>query len=259
MLYKTRAIVLRDYELADQDKIIEIFSEKYGRIKLVAKGARKLKSKFAPTTQPLSYINILAYKSNKVDLDTLSECQLICLFPRMKKDLSRLASANYLVELVAKLTPIGEKNPRIFYLLLRSLSLLEEFPKDKVPLLIRAFELKLLRVLGYGPEPGKCINCGKKLKDINTVYFSTKRGGILCGACGEGRNVHALSKGACKTMLYLDYARLDDVRCLKVSEGVLEELEILPLLYIPYHTEQVISGHCFLREILKERKKDGRN
>lgn len=250
MLYKTRAIVLRDYELAEQDKIIEVFSEKYGRVKLVAKGARRLKSRFAPTTQIISYIDILAYQSRKLDLDTLSECQLISLFPEIKKDLLKMVSAGYLAELTAKLTPLRDRNLAIFVLLLKSLSLLEKFSKDKLITLLRAFELKFLQLLGYGPALRKCLDCGKKLEALKTCHFSVEGGGILCAVCAKDKKTTVISKGSIKTMLYISHSKLDDIKNLWVGRNSLRELEILPSLYIPYHSEQLISGYKFLKQLI---------
>jgi len=255
MLYKTRAIVLRDYELAEQDKIIEVFSEKYGRIKLVAKGARRLKSRFAPTTQIISYVDILAYQSRKLDLDTLSECQPISLFLLIKKDLLRMASANYVTELAAKLTPIHERNAAIFVLLLKTLSLLEKLPKDKLDLLLRAFELRFLRLLGYSPTLRRCLNCGRKLEALKTCYFSVEGGGILCEVCAKGKKISTISKGSIKSMLYLSHSKLDDIKNLRVDRNGLRELEILPSLYIPYHSGELISGYNFLKELTREENK----
>jgi len=249
MLYKTKAIVLRDYELAEQDKIIEVFSEKYGRIKLVAKGARRLKSRFAPTTQTISYVDILAYRSRKLDLDTLSECQSISLFSKTKKDLLRIASANYVTELIAKLTPARDSNPSLFVLTLRTLSLLEKFPKHKLDILLRAFELRLLRLLGYSPTLRRCLDCGKRLEVLKACYFSVESGGILCERCAKGREVPTICKGSVKAMLYLSDSRLSDISNLRVNQTALRELEIIPSLYIPYHSEQSISGHNFLKEL----------
>ncbi len=249
MLYKTRGVVLRDYELADQDKIIELFSQKYGKLKVVAKGARRLKSRFAPTVQPISYVDILAYRSKKGDLDTLSECQLISLFPKIKKDLLRMACANYIAELTAKLTPIQEKNVIIFSLVLQSLSVLGEFPKNKLHILLRAFELKLLRLLGYAPVLEECAKCRKKLKAMDTCYFCVEAGGILCEECARGKKSRVFSKGSIKTMLHLCYSELNDVKQLRLNKRMVEDLEILPFLFIPYHTKRFISGYKLVKEV----------
>ena len=95
-IYKTEASVLKDYDLGEQDKIIVFYSRRYGKIKVIAKGARRIKSKFAPLIQPPSYNSLLIYENRKGNLDVLSECVAKCQFLKIKKDFANKAKRNWI-------------------------------------------------------------------------------------------------------------------------------------------------------------------
>lgn len=111
MLYKTEAVILTDSDLGDQDKVITLFSKNYGKVKAVAKGARRLKSRFSPAIQMLSYVTAVLYESERMAMDTLNECEINSSFLGIRKDLLRLAYGYYVAELIMKFVQ-GSETPR---------------------------------------------------------------------------------------------------------------------------------------------------
>ena len=85
-ILKTKGIVLRDYELFDQDKIIVFHTRDLGMLKVVAKGARKIKSRFAAAVQFPCYIDMVVYKKQLSEMGLLTDCGVQHFFPRIKND-----------------------------------------------------------------------------------------------------------------------------------------------------------------------------
>jgi len=248
--YKTEAIVLRDYDLGEQDKIVVFYSRNYGKIKIVTKGARRIKSKFSSAIQPPSYDMLVVYKSQRGDLDTLSECKIKHPFIKIRKSLVRFAYSSYLAELIIKLTEDGEPAPVLFYLLLKSLFLLERVPEQNLNLLSRGFELKLLDILGYRPCLEKCVNCGKRIKFIKSLHLSIGLGGVLCEACQEeDKKRLAVSRQLIKLMEHLLYLRGEKICQLKIDKNIERELGVVSGALLSHQLRREMLTPSFIRNL----------
>lgn len=248
-LYKTEAIVLVDSDLGDQDKVITLFSKDYGKVRAVAKGARRLKSRFSPAIQMLSYITVVLYQSKRIAMDTLNECEINSSFLGMRNDLLRLAYGYYLAELMMKFVQ-GSETPRfLFDLLLKTLFALEKVPKQSLFGLIRGFELKMLTILGYRPFLEGCIDCGRPIKNSNSLYFSGYEGGILCASCSKDKAKKAISHKAVQWMRFLLTASLDKVAQVKLTQDLRRELELIPKDYIPQRVGEPLLSYSFIESV----------
>jgi len=246
-IYKAEAIILKDYDLGEQDKIIVFYSRQYGKIKAIVKGARRIKSKFASLIQPPSYNSLLVYKNRKGNLDVLSECVAKHQFLKIKKDLLRFAYVCYLIELIDKLTEQGESQSSLFRLLLKILFLMENTSKCSLNLLIESFQLKLLNILGYQPCLQRCINCGKNVSSISYFYFSLRLGGLLCGNCKsiDEKRV-SFSQEAFLLMRHLLSLRLEEVSGEKTNKGIEKEIEMILRAYFSYQGQIKMPDPCFI-------------
>ncbi|SJZ71451.1 DNA repair protein RecO [Selenihalanaerobacter shriftii] len=225
-LYKTEAIVLRHYELGEADKIIVLYTRNNGKVKAVANGVRKTKSRLAGGVELFTYNDLLLYKGKS--LFTISQCEIMNSFANLRGDLFKMAYASYLTEVVNEFAIEEEKNEPLFALILTTLYLLSE--KDDLELIIRFFELRLLNLLGYRPEVTGCVECDKVINKIKRVKFSSQSGGIVCTECSSfDQYAMHISRGALAIMqrlLEIDYRKLDR---LKVPDNFRRELaKILP-------------------------------
>lgn len=251
-IYKTEAIVLKDYDLGEQDKIVVFYSRRYGKIRAIAKGARGIKSRFACVIQPPSYNSLLIYKNRKGSLDVVSECIAKYQFLGIKKDLVRFAYVCYLIELIDKLTEQGESQSSLFRILLKSLFLMESIPKCSLGLLIESFQLKLLNILGYQPYLEGCINCGKKVSSTSYFYFSLRLGGLLCQNCKsiDGRRV-SLSREAFLLMRRLLFLKLEEISGEKINKEIVKETEAVLRTYLSYQGQIKMPDSCFIHNFKK--------
>lgn len=146
--YKTEGIILKRNNYGEADRILTIFSKHYGKIRVMAKGVRKLSSRKAGSLELFNQSILFLVKGRNLDL--ITEAQPLNLFKEWRKDLEKISSAYYFCELVDKLTPDNQPQPAVFDLLRQA------FLKLKIlsgPRLTREFEEKLLKELGFGvPE-----------------------------------------------------------------------------------------------------------
>jgi DNA repair protein RecO (recombination protein O) len=177
-LYRDTGIVLRTYKLGEADRIVVLLTNHHGKVRAVAKGVRKTKSRFGARLEPLSHVSLLLYRGR--DLDVVSQAESIDHFRALRDDLDRLTRAVALLEVVDQLAQEREENPRLYSMLLGAL---RSLAAQDAPLLVPAFFWKLLAAEGYHPVLDVCVSCGS---DGPLVAFDVHEGGTLCRTCRRG-------------------------------------------------------------------------
>ncbi|MEW5897995.1 MAG: DNA repair protein RecO [Bacillota bacterium] len=230
-LYKTEAIVLRTINLREADLLVVLFSREYGKLRVMAHGARKPASRKRGFVQPFCYSRFLLHKGR--EMDSISQCEGVELFPDLLQSLRTIGYASRLTGLVENLTAEGEANEKVFLLLLQALRLLA---RGDAEILARAFEVKLVSFLGYRPVLQHCAACRRPPAGAQAA-FSAAAGGVLCSACARGgaQTVIWCRRGTVETLkLFLrwELARLENC---KVGAQARRELKAILENYIEYH------------------------
>ena len=158
-LYKTDAINLKVSSIGEADKLITLFSREYGKIRAVAKGAKRPASKFGGRLEVFTYNNLLL--STGKSLDIISQCETIESFYKLRESSDRLKIGVYFIRLVDLTTEDRQCNEGLFRLLMDSLFLLKD--AKNLEQLARYFEVKLLDVEGLFPDLEK-MRGGQELK-----------------------------------------------------------------------------------------------
>jgi len=160
--YKTEGIILKRTNYGEADRILTIFTKHYGKIRVMAKGVRKLSSRKAGSLELFNQSLLFLVKGKNMDL--ITEAEVVNLFKNWRKDLNKVALAYYFCELVDKLTPDNQPHPLVFELLRQSFLKRGFLPASPARFaarraggpasrLVREFEEKLLNELGFGvPE-----------------------------------------------------------------------------------------------------------
>jgi len=143
--FKTEGIVLKRINFGEADRILTIYTKHYGKIKILAKGVRKLSSRKGGNVELFNHLVLFAVRGKSLDI--LTEVELLNSFKSWRKDLKKIHQAYYFCELVDKLTPEGQANQIVFGLLTDFLGRIEAEAGAK---LVREFEEKLLDELGFG-------------------------------------------------------------------------------------------------------------
>jgi DNA repair protein RecO (recombination protein O) len=172
-----QGIVLRSYPFGEADRVVVILSPNHGRLRAVAKGVRKTKSRFGGRLEPFTHVDLVLYEGRH--LDTITQAAVIEAFPRLRSDLDRVLMAGTMVEAADAVAEEGESSLRLFLLLQRGLRALEAGAGG--PDLITAFLLKLADVAGIGPTFDRCAACGSP---EGLERFSFSGGGVMCRVCG---------------------------------------------------------------------------
>lgn len=181
--YKAKAIVLNTFKLGEADKIIVMFSGSKGKIRGVAKGIRKTKSKFGASLEPFSVSDLLIHEGKSLDI--VQQAEIIMSFKEIRSDLEKLKYGSVMLELIDKVGQEEEDSYEAFSLLLAALQCLKD-ADEGYQTLLTLFQLKLMTTLGYKPHMGRCPSCGGPLPPSDTqAVFSLRFGGLLCGGCSD--------------------------------------------------------------------------
>jgi DNA repair protein RecO (recombination protein O) len=182
-LRETEAIVLRTYRLGEADKIVSVFTRQWGRLRAVAAGARRPKSRYGSTLEPLSYVRLWLFERENRDLLRMNSAELLESFFDMQKDYRVQVAAQYVSEVADRYLPEREVNERAFRLLLAVLRAFKRSGEVNRPLLY--FNFWLLRLEGFLPDLAHCLECGRALGD-DPGYYGQGAEGLLCSTCRTG-------------------------------------------------------------------------
>ncbi|MBW1783927.1 MAG: DNA repair protein RecO [Deltaproteobacteria bacterium] len=177
------AIIMRTWEFGESDLMVSFFTSKEGRLKGVAKGARKSRKRFANCLDLFCLTHLEYERKGEKELYFLLSGKLMDAYPGLRSDFSYLSLASYMIEFTEILFPVGVAAKRMFELLQRSFSALNGGHSiDKLRIL---FETKAMALGGYGIDLSLCCCCGRPYKGEGRAVFKESRGGIACLKCEE--------------------------------------------------------------------------
>src|SRR5271167_4884911 len=150
---KAQALVLRTTDWSETSRIATVWTREFGKVRVLAKGGRRLRSSFESALDLLTLCSIVLLRKSSGGLDLLTEAQVVRRFPRLRSDLAALYAAYYLAELLADWTEENDPHPILFDEAVATLDDLGtgDGPGDALGPRVLRFELVLLRELGYQP------------------------------------------------------------------------------------------------------------
>jgi DNA repair protein RecO (recombination protein O) len=239
--YQTEAIIIRKIKLGEADRIVTLFTPRLGKIRAVAKGVRRPKSRMSGHLELLTYSRIdLVHGRN---LDTVIGCETINGFLPLKADLDLSTSGLYITELTDQFTVENAENFDLFRLLLDTLEKLQT--EENREMLVRYFEMHLLNTTGYRPELMHCVVCKKPLQPVVNA-FSMNSGGMLCDVCMTTRYGISVPVNTLKVLRLLQSDDYATVRRIKLTSDIAEELNAVLRHYIRYLLEQEVKSTGFM-------------
>lgn len=182
-LYRDHGIVLRTHKLGEADRIVVFVTAEHGKVRAVAKGARKSGSRFSARLEPPSHVALQLYEGR--ELDTVTQAETVDHFRAIKDDLDRLSKASSLLEAIDQVAQEAEPDASLYQLLLGALRALAA---SDAALLSPAFFLKLLAHDGVRPVVDRCVACGRP---DDLCAFDLLEGGLLCREHRRGLSVSA--------------------------------------------------------------------
>jgi len=240
--YQTEAIIIKKIKLGEADRILTLYTPHLGKIRAVAKGVRRPRSKLAGHLELLTHSLVSLARGR--NLDTITGSQTINSFLPLKSDLQLTSYGLYATELIDQFTAEHIENYPLFQLLLKTLHCL--CLGDNNELTLRYFELHLLNEVGYRPQLQQCVSCHQILEPT-TNSFCPSAGGVLCPVCSQSQPVtHPVSVNALKVLRFLQSSDYNTVAKLKMNPELSHQLEMVMRDYLKYLLEREIKSAVWL-------------
>jgi len=183
-LHTTEAIIIGGHDLAEADRIIVFYTMTSGKVRAVAEGVRRIRSRFGGNVQLFTQGRLVYFERPNKTLHKVNEFAAVRPHRRLREDLDRIALASTAVEAVALGVEDNEPSPGLFELLAEALDQLETAGRPAV--VLEGFLLQCLRLLGYRPEFLECVRCRGQLAVRDTPHLSPTHGGLICASCRGG-------------------------------------------------------------------------
>ncbi len=241
-LRDTEAIILRSYPLGEADRLVSFYSRKLGRMRGVAAGAKRTKTTFGGSLEPLMYVRIWFVERETRDLVRIRQCEVI--------ESSLAAHAEYecsvrlalLAEITESVQPEREPSDPVFRLLL--LATREIVKTKRADLSVLYFCLWTVRLAGWLPQFSECSKCGRALGEL-TAYASGVHHGVLCGSC-RLPGMRAISAGSLAVAKKMLQAKLEDLHAEEIAAGKRSDLLSFLLDVVEHQIERKLKTRSLL-------------
>jgi DNA repair protein RecO (recombination protein O) len=239
------AIIMRTWEFGESDLMVSFFTPEGGRLKGVAKGARKSRQRFANCLDLFCLTRLEYERRREEGLYFIHSGKLIYAFPGLRSDFLTLSLASYMIELTEILFPVGVAAKRMFDLLHAAFSALhEEKQIDSFRIL---FEGKAMTLGGYGIDLSRCCVCGRTYQGEGRAVFKQGRGGIACLKCGhESSRSPGLGPATVKALNEIQSTTWDTSQALGLSAEMIREIKPVLKRHIEYRIGQRLKTTEYL-------------
>jgi DNA repair protein RecO (recombination protein O) len=219
MIQKTPSLVIRTSHYSETSVIVSLYTLEEGKVRCIAKGARRPKSPFTGKMEPLNELEAV-YIHGKSDLYTLQECSIIKSRMAIREDLTRLNIALRILALLDETQADYDPNASVYHLAIECLDAIERLADSSAVFLF--FRVRLLDESGYAPEYKRCVFCSKEI-GRKSVYLSSKNG-FLCDACSKKHRGITVSGGTMEILRKLQHANI--VSALRIRLSALQQKEM---------------------------------
>lgn len=253
-IFRTEGVILRRQDLGEADRILTLYTREHGKIKALAKGARKPTSRKAGYVELFMRLDMLIARGHSLDI--LSQAEIIDAYLPLRSDLVRAMYASHLGELVDAFMEEGDENSLLYALLTSGLGWIAS--SDDLRRTARYFELHFLDAVGFKPQLFRCVISGEDVTAENQ-YFSAAEGGVIRPAYGHTRGgTRPISLNALKVLRYMQTRPIEVVDQLQLSPSVQDEIERLMHETLTYHLERRLKSAAFLKRLRREAARQAR-
>ena len=186
-VHRSDAVVLGRRDLGETDRIVELYSREFGRLRGVAKGARRPRSRLAGALEPSTLGTLVFFDTGRSDLVRVDHFDVLEPFVRVREDLVRLGAAAWTLESVTRLTAERDPQPALFGLMVRALRAMAGRARPERA--AACFALRAMDLIGQRPRLDRCVGCGRG-HPFPDAGLDVTAGGLVCGEC---RDAHAIA------------------------------------------------------------------
>ena len=243
---RVEAVVLRHLDWGEADRLLTLFTREAGKLRAVAKGARKVRSRKAGHLEPFTRVALMLARGR--DAWIVTQAETVDAYLPIGQDLTRIGYASYVIELLDRFTYEEGENRPLYNLLTDTLARIAALPDPF--LAVRYYDIRLLDLSGFRPELFHCVGCGDLIQPQDQ-FFSALQGGALCPRCGlnPGAQAWPISMAALKYLRHLQRSTYAEAARADPSEPVRREMESLLQQYLTYLLECRLNTPQFLREV----------
>jgi DNA repair protein RecO (recombination protein O) len=243
--FRAEAVVLRHSNFGEADRVLVIYTRDQGKIRTIAKGVRKIKSRKAGHLEPFSRITLQLARGH--DLAIITQAETVESYSNIRTSLELTGYTAVVIELVDRFTFEAEENRLIYQILTETLHRLDQGEDPFIT--VRYYEIHLLDALGYRPELFACSVCRKEIQPIDQ-YFSPEQGGVVCPQCARNiSGARPISMQALKYLRHLQRSPFADAGKAHPDSSTRAEMEDVIQDYLTYILERSLNAPRFLREI----------
>lgn len=246
MLYRVEGIVIRSMDHGEGNRIITLCTDKSGKVGIMVRGAKKVKSRYAGLTQPFTHGEYVFYRQN-AGLGTLNQGEILESHFSLREELFLAAYASYACELLDRTLQEDEVGNFWFTQLKACLEGLESGKEPQI--VIHLFEMKILQAAGYGPSLDSCISCGRQ---DESPWVSGRLGGRLCNVCRHhDPAAMKLSPGAFKLLSLFERMDMRRLGNIDVKESTKGELKAVMRSFMDQQLGLKLKSRNFLDQLDK--------
>ena len=238
---------MRTMDLGEADRVLTVLTPRLGKLRVIAKGVRRPRSRIGGGLQPFSDVQLVLAVGRTFDVVTSTSLEDPHL--GLRNDLHSTAAAWYVVELADRFCEGAADSHEAFRLLAQALSALDAGSEVSREVVARWFELHLLEAMGFRPELTRCLECGTEIQpDGNS--FSPVGGGVVCPQCAHAAHgARPVSVDALKILRHLQRSPLVGVLRLRLAAGMQREVERLLHATVSAVIERELRSRDFLDEV----------
>lgn len=231
MLMTTNAVVLKRQKLQDNDVLVTLLTDKGGKLKAIAKGAKSGRSGLAASTQPFVFGEFVL--SMEKDWNKIRSIDILDPYARLHDQLTAMTYGTYILELTNFLMEEGVIQHKVFVNLVDTLDMICE-EDAQLEVIKTAFEIKMMALSGYQMTVNRCSSCGSENNEY--LWFSIENGGIICNKCKDSMSdLWLLGKTLPKILDYMQQKNIRTVAKTKINSVYLEKLSQLMKQYMRIH------------------------
>jgi len=243
---RVHAIVLRHADWGEADRLVTLYTREQGKLRAVAKGARKITSRKAGHLEPFTHVKLQLARGKSMFV--IAQADTVDVFIPLRETLEMTGIASYVVELLDRFVYEDEgPNPTLFRLISDTLKRLST--GEDPWLTVRYYEMRLLDFLGFRPQLVECANCGREIQ-AEEQFFSFLAGGAICPRCGVGLpNLEKISLDALKYLRHFQRSSYKEAQKARPTVDIQNEVERLMQGYFTWLLERELNSPGFLRAV----------
>jgi DNA repair protein RecO (recombination protein O) len=239
------AVVLRHSDWGEADRVLTLYAQHAGKLRAVAKGARKLHSRKAGHLEPFTRVKLLLARGREFWIVTQAET--VDAYLPLRENLVLTGYAAYLIELLDRFTYEEAETPGLFTLLVDGLGRLATLADPFIA--VHYYEIRLLDVVGFRPQLFSCVSCGAQIQPEDQ-YFDALTGGVVCPRCAHNHPAaRPVSKEALRFLRHLQRSSFAEAQRADPPPAARAEMETLLNYYLTYLLERRLNSPHFINEM----------